>query len=172
MSRNQRKKWIFIGAVVLVTYLFFIPVLPASTSLSNVHHPVESSVEQPDLIVEQIGFAPYGDSGLEDVAYIVIKNIGSTRSKEEISYKYTFTKMLFGIIPIRIVRTHTDSMIYEGGLGPQETCSGALIYENELPKFGVYKFSCTVNPDLTNEESNYNNNELSQLFIAFFGQWS
>jgi len=158
MGKNPLKRSLIVGIVFLFLSTTCLPVL--------------ASEGKPDLIVEQIGFVPYGDSGLEDVAYMVIKNIGNAKSKEEISYKYTFTKMLFGIIPIRIVQTHTDSMIYEGGLGPQETCSGALIYENELPKFGIYKFSCTVNPDLTNEESNYDNNVLSQKFIAFLGQWN
>jgi len=156
MGKNPLKRSIIVGIVFLFLSTACLPVL--------------ANEELPDLIIEQIGFVPYGDGG-EDVAYMVIKNIGNAKSQEEISYKYTFTQMLFGIIPIRIVRTHTDSMIYEGGLGPQETCSGALIYENELPKFGIFKFSCTVNPDLTNQESNYDNNDLSQKYIAFLGQW-
>jgi hypothetical protein len=149
-----------LGVIVLILFL--------STTCLPI---VNASEGKPDLIIEEIGFAPDGDSGREDVACMTIKNIGNATSQEEISYKYTFTQMLFGIIPIRIIRTDTLSMYCEGGLKPQDFCSPRLIYEYELPKFGIFSFSCRVNPDLTNEESNYNNNFLSHKYVAFLGQW-
>ena len=138
--------------------------------LSTVCLPVLASEEKPDLIVEQIGIA--WDSQFNDLVYATIRNIGNKTTSDEISLRYTIIRMLFGVLPIRIVRTDKISCSYEGGLNPGDFLCFTLSMQNDLPKFGIFRVSATVNPDLTNEESNYDNNDLSQKFIALLGQWN
>ena len=151
-------KKIFIGGILTLLVLSSMPI-------------VVGSEEKPDLIVDGMGFAPYGDSGLEDISYATIKNIGDVEAKGTIYLRYTFTRMLFGIIPIKIVQSDTDSIYSQGGVEPEHTIDFFLIYEFELPKFGFFKFKCTVNPGKTMEESNYDNNDLSKDYVAFLGIW-
>jgi hypothetical protein len=132
---------------------------------------VNASEGKPDLIIELIGFAPTGDAQLEDVAFSTIRNIGSAKAVGSIEVKYTFIRMLFGIIPIKIAQTGAHSVTVGGGLQPQQFTYVEFIYEDELPKFGIFELKCTVNPGKTIEESNYDNNDLSQKYVAFLGKW-
>jgi hypothetical protein len=158
MGKNPLKRSLIVGII----FLF----------LSTTCMPVLASEELPDLIIELIGFAPTGDGQLDDIAFATIRNIGSVKAIGSIEVKFTFIRMLFGIIPIKIAQTDTHSITVGGGLQPQDFAIVDLIYEDELPKFGIFELRCSVNPGRTIEESNYDNNELSQKFIAFFGQWN
>ena len=156
MFRNIIKKYMFFCIIILVINLVFIPAFSASTL--------------PDLIVEKIGFAP-DENGMQKIAFITIKNIGEAKALDALVFRYTFIRMAFGLIPIQIVRTNTETIKQYGGLDPQETIDFLLMYEYELPKFGFFRFSCTVNPGKTMEESNYDNNDLSQKYIAILSHW-
>ena len=173
MSRNLIKKCMFVGAIVLVVNLFFIPTLSAiipqncpqnhRTELF-VEKSVSSSGGKPDLIVKNMGFAPYGDGGTI-IACATVKNIGDADIQGELTLKYTFIRLVFRTI------AYIDTTWMSGGLAPGEEAYWPLIYEKELPKFGFFEFKCTVNPGKTIEESNYDNNDLAQKYVAFFGQW-
>jgi hypothetical protein len=173
MSRNLSKKCAFVGVIMLVFNLFFIPILPANISQNYPqNHRTELFVEKPvssggkpDLIVLNMGFAPYGDDGRRNVAYATIKNIGDVDIQGTLTLKYTFTRLVFGTI------AYINTRWMSGGLEPGEEAYWSLIYETELPKFGFFEFKCTVNPGGTIEESNYDNNDLSQDYFVFLGHW-
>jgi hypothetical protein len=175
MSRNLSKKCAFVGVIILVVNLFFIPTLSANISQNYPqNHRTELFVEKPvssggkpDLIVLRIGFAPSGNNGRDMVAYATIKNIGDLKVVENLYLKYTFTRLIYKII----TNIDTTWMWIGGGLEPGEEVYWDLISEDRLLKFGFFEFKCTINPNKTIEESNYDNNELSQKYIAFFGQW-
>ena len=146
----MRKKLI-IGVIITVLVLSSTPVVIGSEG-------------KPDLIVSFIGFVPYGDSG-RNIAFATIKNIGDADIQGELTLKYTFIRLVFGTI------ARIDTVPMSGGLKPGDFVSWTLIYESRLPKFGFFEFKCTVNPGRTIEESNYDNNDLSQKYVAFLGQW-
>ena len=139
--------------------------------LSTTCIPVLASEEEPDLIITHIGFASTGDAPLRDVARASIQNIGTAKAEGNIYVKYTVIRLLFGVIPL-IAQTGTKFVYRDGGLQPQDFTYVNCIYEEDLPKFGIFEFKCTINPGRTIEESDYDNNDLSQKFIAFFGQWN
>jgi hypothetical protein len=143
-----------LGVIVLLLFL--------STTCLPI---VNASEGKPDLIVLRMGFAPYGDNGRENKAYATIKNIGDVDIQGTLTLKYTFTRLLFGTI------AYIDTAWMSGSVAIGEEVYWGLIYEDELPKFGFFEFKCTVNPGGTIEESNYDNNDLSQKYVAFFGHW-
>jgi hypothetical protein len=176
MSKNFSQRCVFAGAIVLIAALFFIPAFSASISqdlLSNdlrnlsVEKPSSMVTGKPDLIVLNMGFAPYGDNGRDMVACATIKNIGDLKVVEDLYLKYTFTRLIYKTI----TNIDTTWMYIGGGLKPGAEVYWSLIYEGELPKFGFFEFKCTINPNKTIEESNYDNNELSQKYLAFLGHW-
>jgi hypothetical protein len=143
-----------LGVIVLILFLLTtcLPIVNASEG-------------KPDLIVLRIGFAPVGDSGRDMAAYATIKNIGDVDIQGEFTLKYTFKRLVFGTI------AYIDTSRMFGSVAIGEEVFWGLIYEDELPKFGFFEFKCTVNPGGTIEESNYNNNFLSQKYVAFLGHW-
>jgi len=146
----MRKKLI-IGVIITVLVLSITPVVIGSEG-------------KPDLIVSFIGFVPYGDSG-RNIAFATIKNIGDADIQGELTLKYTFIRLVFGTI------ARIDTVPMSGGLKPGDFVSWTLIYESRLPKFGFFEFKCTVNPGRTIEESNYDNNDLAQKYVAILGHW-
>jgi hypothetical protein len=176
MSKNLIKKYMFVGVIIMVADLFFIPTFSASISSNNLQNYTTklsikntASIEagKPDLIVNSMSFSPYGDSGKVRVAAATIKNIGDTKAIGTFYLKYTFTRTVFGIIAY----IDTVPMTIYGGLESGATAYWPLIYEYRLPKFGFFEFKCTVNPGGTIEESNYDNNILAQNYFAFLGHW-
>ena len=147
----MRKKLI-IGVIITLLVLSSTPVVIGSEG-------------KPDLIVEVIGFAPHGDSGTRNIAFATIKNIGDADIQGELTLKYTFIRLVFGTI------ARIDTVPMSGGLKPGDFVSWTLIYESRLPKFGFFEFKCTVNPGGTIEESNYDNNDLAQKYVAILGHW-
>jgi hypothetical protein len=145
-----------LGVIVLLLFL--------STTCLPI---VNASEGKPDLIVLNMGFAPYGDNGRDMVACATIKNIGEVNTAGTFYLKYTFTRLIYKTI----TNIDTKWMWIEGGLEPGREAYWSLIYEERLPKFGFFEFKCTVNPGKTMDESNYDNNDLSQKYLAFFGQW-
>jgi hypothetical protein len=156
MEENMGKYPLKRSLIVGIIFLF----------LSTTYIPVLASEGKPDLIVASMSFSPYGDSETEIVAAATIKNIGDTKATGTLYLEYTFSRLIFGTI------TNTDIVCMFGGLEPGEEAYWPLIYESELPKFGFFEFKCTVNPGGgAIEESNYDNNDLAQKYVAFLGQW-
>lgn len=138
--------------------------------LSTACLPVLASEEKPDLIVEQIDRA--WDNQFNDLVYATIRNIGTAKAEGNIYVKYTVIRLLFGVIPIKVAQTGTKFVYRDGGLKPGDFLGFTLSMERDLPKFGIFRVSTAVNPGRIIEESNYDNNDLSQKFIVFFGQWN
>jgi len=152
------KRSLIVGIVFLFLSTVCIPVLASEGK------PSSTGTGKPDLIVASMSFSPYGDSGI--VAAATIENIGDTKAAGTLYLEYTFSRLIFGTI------TNTDTVCMFGGLDPGEEAYWPLIYESELPKFGFFEFKCTVNPGGgAIEESNYDNNDLSQKYVAFLGHW-
>jgi hypothetical protein len=147
----MKKKYI-IGGIIIILVLSSIPAVNAGEG-------------KPGLIVASMSFSPYGDSGTAIIAAATIKNIGDADIQGTLTLKYTFTRLVFRTI------AYIDTTWMSGGLAPGEEAYWPLIYEKELPKFGFFEFKCTVNPGKTIEESNYDNNDLAQKYVAFLGQW-
>jgi len=150
-----------LGVVVFLLFLSTtcLPIVNASEG-----KPSSTGTGKPDLIVPFIGFVPMNGNG-RDVAAATIENIGDTKAEGTLYLKYTFTRLIFGTI------AYIDTTWMSGGLEPGAQAGWDLIFEYELPKFGFFEFKCTVNPGKTIEESNYDNNDLSQKYVAFLGQW-
>ena len=158
MNKNILKRSLIVGIIMLFLSTICLPVL-ASEAL-------------PDLIVEQIGFS---QKKIYDPweAYATIRNIGNASIEgSDFHLEYVFTRKVFGIIPI-IVRIDTVEITQFGGLEP----GAFLAFDNigrvrDLPKLGFFEFKCTVNPQKTMEESDYDNNDLAQNYIVVFGRWN
>jgi hypothetical protein len=133
---------------------------------------VNASEEKPDLIIEDIFLWPSSFPNEYHFEYSV-KNIGDTAtpyywSAVEISVKIYW--LALGTIPLlRITSyTHTD---YLDTIRPGETINLSFASCDRLPKFGSYRFSLKVNPNLKIEESDYDNNKYSEDWKVFLGQW-
>ena len=148
----MKRKCLAIGIILLFLATTCIPVL--------------ASEGKPDLIVVSMGFVPYGEGQTKRVAYATVKNVGDAEAFGTIYLKYIFKRMLFGTI------SYIDTVwVFQGGLEPGEYIVFYMIYEYRLPKFGFFNFKCTANPTMTIDESNSDNNDLSQNYVAILGQW-
>ena len=152
MSMNTLKRNLIIGIIFLFLSAACLPVL--------------ASEGKPDLIIEDMGFAPH--NGIKKVFYTTIKNIGDAKAYG-IQVQYTFIRMLFGIIPIKNV--FAGVAYHTQVVSPQNTTDFFLISTLALPKIGFFEIDCTVNPEKIIEESNYDNNNLTMNYIALFGFW-
>jgi len=160
MGKNTLKRSLIVGIIFLFLSTTCIPVLASEGK------PSSTGTGKPDLIVSFIGFVPYGDNG-PDVAAASMTNIGDVMAVGTFYLTYTVTRL----ISRTVVRTDTVPMSLYPGLEPGAQAGWDLIYESRLPKFGFFEFKCTVNPGKTMEESNYDNNDLAQKYVAFLGQW-
>jgi hypothetical protein len=148
MGKNPLKRSLIFGIVFLFLSTTCLPVLAGEG--------------KPDLIVSSMGFSSIH---WEDCGVATIKNIGDAKTIDNIYVDYKFTRLLFRTVG------RFGTFWASGVLEPEKETTFHLIYEKDLPKFGVFEFKCTVNPGRTIEESNYDNNELSQKYVAFLGQW-
>ena len=152
MGKNTLKRSIIIGII----FLF----------LSTMGLPVLASEEKPDLIIEDLLILPGHQPGEEEFRCRV-KNVGdaSTPSDKFIDITVTLRWKTFGLLPLIPVRKFTASAA--NSLAPGETNNIPFAYSDSMPIFGFYEFYCTVNPNATIDESNYQNNLKTEtvLFI-------
>lgn len=157
MRKNILKRSIIISIALLFLFTTFIPF-------------VNASEDKPDLVINDIFLWPSDFPNEYEFKYS-LKNIGDTPI-----YKFEFEAyikiqwMLFGKIPIFTIASHLQSG-YLGRLLSDETVNISFASCERLPKFGVYRFSLIVNPNLKIEESNYDNNKYAENWKVFFGQW-
>ncbi len=124
--------------------------------------PVLASEGKPDLIIESMGFLLYD----KPLTYATVKNVGDAEAFGTIYLKCSFTRMFFNTFSC-IDTVWTIPRVVE----PGDHFVFHLIYEDELPKFGFFTFKCSLHPELTIEESNSDNNDLIQNYIAISGHW-
>ena len=156
MGKNTLKRSLIVGIVFLFLSTACLPVL--------------ASEEKPDFIIDDIFLWP-SDYPYEYHFEYSLRNIGDSPIY---SFEFeTYIKiqwMLLGRIPLFpiVSRMQIGNL---GGLLPGENVNLSFASCDRLPKFGSYRFSLTVNPNLKIEESDYDNNKYSENWNVFFGQW-
>ncbi len=132
---------------------------------------VNASEGKPDLVIDDIIYWPCEFPGEYKFKYS-LKNIGDTpiyNFDYETYFKIQW--MLFGKIPLFTIRAHLESG-YLSRLLPGDIANIDFVTCAGLPRFGVYRFSLIINPNLTIEESNYDNNKFVENWMVFFGEWT
>lgn len=129
-----------------------------------------SNDQKPDLVIEDIFLWPSNFPYEYHFEYSV-KNIGDSPIYSFLLKTYIQIRwMIFGSIPLFFIysKNRFDSI---GGLRPGDIIDIPFASCDSLPKFGSFRFSLTINPDKTIDESNFDNNKLSEDWFVFFGQW-
>jgi len=148
------KKKIFIGGILSLLVLSSMPIVVGSEG-------------KPDLIIEDIVTKP--DNPIEDKYLCRVKNIGNGTTDDWIMVTVTVKRLFLGIFPLRTVHFYRVGSLPGNGLPPGGVIDILFAYEGDLPVFGIYRYSCVVNPDHSIEESDYDNNLFSKTYNAFFG---
>ncbi len=138
--------------------------------LSTACLPVLASEELPDLVIEDIFLWP-SDFPNEYHFEYRLRNIGDApiynfQLKTTIQIRW----LLLGSIPLFSIYLTTHNGLV-GRLLSNETISIPFISCDALPKFGSYRFTLTVNPTETIDESNYDNNKYSEDWKVFLRDW-
>ncbi len=168
-------KKILISSIIAVVIL----LLPSTIVMSELNTDTAEDIEiqniinngLPDLIIEDI-FIRFGSMIGDQIFDCTIKNIGDAKTEKNIIETHTTVRYkLFGILPLSIVFSETTLHGVGLGLYPGESATLSIVDDYELPKFGTYSFSCTVNPNKKIGEYTYSNNRYSEGFHVLFGYW-
>jgi hypothetical protein len=148
---------VFIGLLSIP----FVPILSATTVSSD--KPLTATV---DLVIKNMGFYEgYKDGCWELNAYAVVENLGDSNVTMPIELTWTIQRLTTQKIVASGTVYFTDTMP-SGGWAEQE-----LTHARHLPNFGLFIMTCEVNPNHTINETNYDNNIHSGLFLSLFGTW-
>ena len=132
---------------------------------------VNASEGKPDFVIEDIFLWPSAYP-YEYHFECSVRNIGNASNYWNDFEVYVKIKwLLFGKIPLLTINSHTDGAYVGGQIEPNETIKFWFIACEALPKFGTYRFSLTVNPNLKIEESDYDNNKYSEDWKVFLWDW-
>jgi hypothetical protein len=148
MGKNTLKRSLIVGIVFLFLSTTCIPVL-AGEGL-------------PDLSIERFDFVPVGDPQINTYATVKVKNIGDV-GVDTYQVSYSVRRLVL----LKTVASNIYTDINE--LDPGQSTSDSLIDTRELPKFGLFRFTCNIISDY--EESNYDNNLLVVNCLAIAGIW-
>ncbi len=118
---------------------------------------VLSNEDKPDLIIEDIVKKP-SDIPILYWVYCTVRNIGDAKAEGFIDIEVDMIWMLFGKIPLVVVKSFSGSAYLEGGVQPGEAIDIFFAEIESFPYFGTYKLSSVVNPDGEIPEKIYNNN--------------
>ena len=157
MEENMGKYPLKRSLIVGIVFLF----------LSTTCLPVLASEGKPDLIIEDIVTKPYNP--FVDKYSCKVKNVGNETTNDWIMVTVTVKRLFLGIFPLRTVRFYRVGTLPSNGLPPGGVIDILFAYESNLPVYGIYRYSCVVNPDHSIEESDYDNNLFSKTYNAFFG---
>lgn len=120
----------------------------------------------PDLKVESIGFLwNYGEHGCEVYAFAAVVNDGNESAVGPITLSYSVKRLATA------KTVASDSLLVAGHLSVGETVIPCLTHSRYLPKLGLFRLTCEVNPGRTVNESEYQNNMLSGVYLDFCGLW-
>ncbi len=168
-----------IGVAFLIANLICVPCIYASTNhlpepKTSVSPFDKTSVSgfnaNPDLVIEDIVKKP-SDIIFIEWLYCRVKNIGDVTAEGWIDIEVDVIWMLFGKIPIKIVKSFTGNAYLEGGVQPGEAIDIFFAEEEWLPRFGFYKLSSVVNPNGNIPEKDLGNNFYEESFFVLFGRW-
>jgi len=131
---------------------------------------VNASEGKPDFVIEDIFLWP-SNTPYEYHFEYSLTNIGDSPIYYfDLELYVKIQWMLFGKIPLFSIVSNVQT-VHLGGLLPGWETNLSFASCDRLPKFGSYRFSLTVNPNLKIEESDYDNNKYSEDWKVFFGQW-
>ena len=193
MGKNTLKRGLIIGIICMFFLTTCIPVLANEEkpdlvliSFANATHHASQELmtndalinkstinneDLPDLIITDISIQPGSLIGTQE-CYCTIKNIGNSSTGYEIEVKIIVKRNPLGIFP-GLFTIFSDSSIHciDGGLKPGVSIDLYLVSDDNLPKFGFYRFYCTVNPKSTIKEISYENNDYNEKHFVFFNIW-
>jgi CARDB len=151
------KKTVIRNIIVCFTILFL---------LTSFQPFVNASEDKPDLIVDGIGRVKEPEINIYSIV-VNIKNIGNKTATGTFCVHWENRRLLFFG---RIVRSgnHTASI---SELNPGEVYQYNFGTESHyIPFLGFFiELNCTVNPEKTIEESNYDNNYLTHRWVRGIG---
>ena len=160
------KKIIGILICMLLVSVIFAPM---GIAYVDVTKPQNTGSGKPDLIIDNIIIRTGSFPG-DQIFYCKVKNIGDAKTEGDIEIQTT-VKLMFFRIPL--IKVFSELVLFGigGHLYPGESVELSIVTDDDLPKFGFYQFSCTVNPNQVIDESAYSNNHYSESFRVFFGRW-
>jgi len=157
MGKNTLKRSIIVGIVFLFLSTTCLPVL--------------ASEGKPDLVIEDIFLWPSAYP-YEYHFECSIKNIGnSTNEWNNLEINVKIKWMFLGSIPLLSIASYTESHYILGVIKSGGMINLSFASCDILPKFGSYRFSLTVNPHETIDESDYDNNKYSEDWKVFLWNW-
>lgn len=165
-------KKILVG-ICIVLMVFSSSVIAIPSKVNDEEFKIQNLINNdlPDLIIEDIVIRTGHFPGEQDF-YCKVKNIGNSPTPDEIEAQIIVIKLIFVIIPISIVFKKSSSHFIGGTLDPGETIELFLLGDDYFPNyFGIYKFYCTVNPNIKFLELQYNNNKYNEKHFVFLGKW-
>ena len=179
MRRNVHKNILIILTVILISGLIhnfsglFNTTVAATVNKSeNISEEKinYNTIDMPDFIIEDIFLWPDNEPSKYNFEYS-LKNIGDSAIYHfdiEINVKIVWS--LFGKIPILTIFASTD-IVHIDALLPERNVNITMASCEKLPKFGSYRFTLEVNPNLKIEEKDYDNNKCTEVWSVFFGNW-
>ena len=150
MGKNTLKRSLIVGIV----FLF----------LSTACQSILASEGKPDFVIAEISPYCHDIPVATDVACWVV-DIGNATAYGSITIHASITWMFLGRFPIVQIRWFNYSEEYDHGFPTGVRIPFQFAPISKIPKFGSYRFDCTVNPNQTLEESNYTNNDCTVTYF-------
>jgi hypothetical protein len=153
--------------VVLVIFLSF-PIMQSLVCENRMQSgaSVTSATAGPNLQIQQTGFLRrYGSYGFEIILYSTVVNTGDEAAVGPIVVEYNITRLSTRKM------VANDSFLASSSLAPGDTVFLEMNRVKYLPKFGLFRVSCEVNPGRVVNETDYDNNKVQQLHVAVFDVW-
>ena len=156
----------------MIVVMLLIPSAIAMSEISSDNKDVIESQNtgsgKADLIITDIVIKP-GHFPYERDLYCQVENIGDTKTEGIIELHIVVKHMLFGLFPIKTIKTYDIS--HGLVIDPGEIEDLLFADARDIPSFGFFKFFCIVNPDQTIEEEFYFNNIYDERFLIIFSQF-
>ena len=150
MGKDPLKRSLFVGIVFLI--------------LSTIFFPVVAREGKPDFFIAEI--SPYcHDIPIATHMACWVVEIGNATAYGSITIHASITWMFLGRFPVVQIRSFNYSEEYDHGFPTGVRIPFQFAPISRIPKFGCYRFDCTVNPHHTIEESNYTNNDCTVTYF-------
>ena len=153
----MKRKCLAIGIILLFLATTCIPVL--------------ASEGKPDFVIDDIFLWPSNFPYEYHFEYS-LTNIGDSPIYSfELEVFIKIQWLLLGRIPLLSIASYTESHYILGVIKSGGMINLSFASCDILPKFGSYRFSLTVNPHETIDESDYDNNKYSEDWKVFLWNW-
>ena len=157
------KKCLAIGIILLFVGVTIAPTINFKTVKAS-----NDNEGKADLVIGKIRiFSGDAPSDVEGIS-CQISNNGDTATNGDIIVRMTIKRLIFGLIPYGYDDLGYDDEINSGDY----QTFGFYKHPNTI---GIFKFIFTVNPDKIVEESDYNNNRHTAIYLVisdnYIGGW-